>query len=594
MAALSPEYQELLKRELIAQYVPHLPALLPNNNTLQQQADKQTNRSLSAFALHSMIGLSAKTAARAVVDDFHDNGIDAIYYDSKTEILHLVQSKLKAGEEFKQDEAQAFCAGIRLLIRQEFSTFNQNVQSRQIEIENAFANAASIQLWIVYTGSRVSDAAKAAMKQLVEDESHGEAERLLDKIEYYGPDEIAAELLVRQSYKPVNAEIVLSHDVKIDDPRVTWYGMANVSDLVTLHVKEGKALYEKNVRYFLGSSKSDVNKGIQATLTNDPAAFFYLNNGVTALCNTIDAKERKANRRRLKVRGLSIINGAQTVAAAAEVMNQPNPPDISQARVMLTLIQANADGLFGPRVTRARNSQNPVSVANFASQDPIQERLRQELAGLGIAYHFRLEATAVPSANSILLEEAVCALSWLAVDARYPVWLKSGKGDIYNTETDAYKALFVETLSGVHLANAVYFARTIQDLVKQADRSSAGQERLIYRHGVHALGWSYLKRLRNRIEAPAPVDPGAAATIVSLSFDAHRQVAVDSFAHAGKGPLGFFKSQSDTTPYLLTLAEKAYGLENHLALPALKQPQAQEAFPRERLLRFLSQNATQV
>ena len=30
MAALSPEYQEILKRELLAQYVGSLPLLLPN------------------------------------------------------------------------------------------------------------------------------------------------------------------------------------------------------------------------------------------------------------------------------------------------------------------------------------------------------------------------------------------------------------------------------------------------------------------------------------------------------------------------------------------------------------------------------------
>jgi hypothetical protein len=594
MAALSPEYQEILKRELLAQYVGSLPLLLPNKKTPQENSDKQINRALSAFALHSTIAMTARTAARAVVDDFHDNGIDAIYYDAKSDVLHLVQSKLKAGEEFKQEEAQAFCAGVRLLIRQEFDTFNLNVQNRSVEIETAFANAESIQLWIVYTGTRVSDAAKAALNQLVNDDSHGEGERLSHDIKYYGPDQIAAELLLRQSYKSVNAEVILSHDVKVEEPRVTWYGMAHVSDLVDLHNAHGKALYEKNVRYFLGSSKSEVNKGIQSTLASDPTAFFYLNNGVTALCGDIAARDKKANRRRLKVRGFSIINGAQTVASAAEVMNQPNPPDISQARVMLTLIQANTDSAFGPRVTRARNRQNAVSVANFASQDPVQERLRQELGGLGIAYNYRPEANAVPGPKSILLEEAVCALSWLQVDARYPVWLKSGKGDIYNTDADAYKALFTETISGAHLANAVYFSRTVQNLVKQADRSSAGLERLIYRHGIHAIGWSYLKRLRNRIFTPIPVDPSGVTAIVSQSFDIHRQVAFDSFSLLGKGPLGFFKNQADTTPYLLRLMETTYGLQNHPAIQALKQPQTQEAFPYERLLRFLSQNAVQV
>lgn len=593
MPALSAEYQELLKRELSAQYVDLLPALLPNSKTLPQQDEKQINRALSAFALSGALSLSARTAAGSVVDDFYDNGIDAIYYDEKTQILHLVQSKFRPGE-FQQEEAQTFCAGIRLLIQQEYSAFNQNVQNRQTEIERAFITADTIQMWVVYTGAGVSTMAKLALKQLTDDDSHGERDRLSSTIKYFGPDEIAAELLARKSYNPVNADVILSHDVKVEEPRTTWYGMASVTDLVELHNAHGKALYEKNVRYFLGSSKSDVNKGIQSTLATDAAAFFYLNNGVTALCTAIDPKERKANRRRLKVRGLSIINGAQTVASAAEAMSQPNPPDISQAKVMLTLIQANADGSFGPRVTRARNSQNAVKVENFASQDPVQERLRQELLGLGVTYHYRPEAIATASETSVLLDEAVTALAWLTTDARYPVWLKSGKGDIYNPDSETYKALFTPTLSGAHLVNMVYFYRAIQALVKQADRGSAGLERLVYRHGLHAIGWSYLKRLRDRIFVPAPVDFGSTAILISQSFDSHRQLAFDLFPRFGKGPLAFFKSQGDTTPYSIGVMEAAYGLTGHAALGPLKQPQAHEAFPGERLLRFLSQSATQI
>lgn len=594
MVALSHEYQEILKRELSAQYVAHLPPLVPNKKPPQQNAEKQVNRALSAFLLHAKLGISACAAAKAVVDDFEDNGIDALYFDAKTDILHIVQSKLKAGEEFKLAEAQSFCAGIRLLIQQEFDAFNENFKNRQVEIEKALANAEEIRLWIVSTGERVSNAASSELDRLIADESLGESERLKGPVWYFGPDQIAAELLERQSYKPVEAELILAHDVKVEEPRVTWYGMAHVSDLVDLHKSKGKALYEKNVRYFLGSDKSDVNKGIQKTLREDPAAFFYLNNGVTALCTDVKARDRKANRRRLKVRGLSIINGAQTVASAAEVMAQPNPPDISDARVMLTLIKVNADGLFGPRVTRARNSQNTVSVANFASQDPTQERLRQELSALGISYHFRPEENAIPTANSILLDEALTALCWLAVDARYPVWLKSGKGDVYNTESVAYKTLFAETLPGSHLANAVYFARAIQELTKQADRSSTGGEGLVYRHGLHAIGWAYLKRVRNLIQVPVPADPKDIAARISVSFDEHRQRAFDSFPKFGKGPLAFFKSQSDTTPYLLRLLEAGCIVQDQQALVPLKASTVDKPFPHVQLLNYLSQHAAQI
>lgn len=592
MDALSPEYTEILKRELSTQYVPHLPPLLPTN--LVQPPEKQINRALSAFALHTLFRISAQTAGKAVIDDFKDNGIDAIYYEKETETLHLIQSKFKFGEKFKQEEAQDFCVGVRLLLNKAFAEFNQNVIDREVEIRNALGEADFIQLWVVYTGSGITGTAKARFQQLFEDDSHGEGDRLLPDIRYVGPNEIAAELRLRNSYKPVNATVFLSHAICVKEPRLTWYGMASLKELVDLAIKEENALYEKNIRYYLGSDRSEVNKGIQHTLSHDPQAFFYLNNGITALCSDVATKDETANRRKLNVRGLSIINGAQTVASAAELMKQPDPPDISKARVMFTLIQANVDGTFGPRITRARNSQNAVQTANFAAQDPQQERLTQELLGLGINYHVRPEDKAQPSANSILLVEALTALSWLTDDPRYPVWLKSGRGDLSNVDSAAYKALFKQELAGAHLANAVFLYRDVARLLDIADQSSTGKDRLIYRHGLNAIGWSYMKRLRSRIVAAAPMNPAQIPALISQSFDVHRQTAVDSFPAVFMGPLAFFKNQTDTTPYLADFMAQAFGLAGHAALPALKHRQANEAFQQERLFRFLSQHAPQI
>jgi hypothetical protein len=596
MTSLSPEYQEILKRELSSQYVQNLPPLLANQQAPDQQVQKNVSRALSAFVLHSICDISAEAASKAVVDDFSDNGIDAIYYDEKSETLHIIQSKLKATEEFQQAEAQAYCAGLRLLFSQELNTFNQNFQNRLIEIENALQNASVIKVWVAYTGTRVSDAAKNALEQFLIDESHGELERLEPAIQYFSPESISAELLNRQSYQPVNETIKLSHESKIDHPRLTWYGMIKVADLIELHNKYPKALYEKNIRYYLGSSKSDVNKGIQKTLINEPESFFYLNNGVTALCNIVDAKDKRASIRRLKVRGLSIINGAQTIASAAELMRSENSPEISNAKVLFTLIQVAADGSFGPKVTKARNSQNAVTTSNFASQDPQQERLRQELQGLGITYHYRPEAMAQPSNSSILLDEAIHALAWLQADPRYPVWLKSGKGDVSNPDTDAYKSLFNDQLSGAHLANAVYFSRHIKQLIKLADNGSNGLERLVYRHGVHAIGWTYLKKLKGRIITPQILDPVTVPALISQSFDTHRQIAADAFTIGVqfKGPLAYFKNLTDTIPYLIKVMEAGYGLQQDPALPPLKLNPVNVPFNRYALFTYLTQHASQV
>lgn len=596
MTSLTPEYQEILKRELSIQYVPNLPPLLPNTKPLEDNIQKNISRALSAFVLHSICDISAVAASKAVVDDFSDNGIDAIYYHEPSETIHIIQSKLKASEEFQQAEAQAFCAGLRLIFTQDFQTFNPNFQNRLVEVESALQSASDIKVWVAYTGTRVSDAAKNTFLQFLADDSHGEIDRVDQQIQYFDPEKIREELLSRQSYQPVNETLTLTHESKIENPRLTWYGTARVADLVTLHKKYPKALYEKNIRYFLGSSKSEINKGIQKTLINEPESFFYLNNGVTALCNIVEARDRKANSRRLKVRGLSIINGAQTIASASELMSSANPPDISSAKVMFTLIQVSADGTFGPEVTKARNSQNAVTTSNFASQDPQQERLRQELQGLGITYHYRPEALAQPSNNSILLDEAIHALAWLQADPRYPVWLKSGKGDVSNPDTDAYKSLFNDHLSGAHLANAVYFSRHIKHLIRLADIGSYGVERLVYRHGVHAIGWSYLKRLKNKITVPQLIDPTTIPALISLSFDTHRQTAADAFTNGVqlKGPLAYFKNLTDTIPYLIYVMETSYGLQQNPALPALKLNPVNVPFNRYALFTFLTQRASQV
>ena len=102
MVALSADYMAMLKKELTDRYVPMLSPLLPNARPLQEQQDKQVARALSAFVLRHYLDVAPQTAANAVIDDFNDNGIDAIYYHQSTETLYLVQSKLKPSEEFAQ------------------------------------------------------------------------------------------------------------------------------------------------------------------------------------------------------------------------------------------------------------------------------------------------------------------------------------------------------------------------------------------------------------------------------------------------------------------------------------------------------------
>lgn len=599
MAALTPQYMTILKKVLATRFVPLLPPLLGNAKPADQIA-KQLSRAFSAFVLHKLLDLTPQAAASAVVDDFQDKGLDAIYYHEKSETLYLLQTKLKESEPFKQEDALPFCEGVRLLLKEDFAAFNSNVQNRQVELENALNACSHIRLVVPYTGEGISKTASDALQAFLDDEILDE-ERLVAPVQFYTADDITRDLLAERAYLPVHTEIGLHKHEKIEIPRTTYYGVVHLADLVSLHKTHGKALYERNIRYFLGSTKSDVNKAIKATLHDHPADFFYLNNGVTAVCDLIEPKGRNAisGIRKFKVRGLSIINGAQTVASAAEFVRQYPGKSIGDAKVMLTLIKATSEGEFGKRVTKARNHQNPVQTANFASLDENQERLRQEIAHLEFDYHYRPEAAVTTGAKAITLDEALRALALLQNDPRYTVWLKSELARLANPDSAEYQAMFSTQLTGTTLVNAVLCYRAIHAIVLDNEQKAKArsQERLVYRHGGQAIAAAMMKRMRTRIGGAAAMDAATIAPLISLPLDQLRQ---DAFDLAGQhlkfeGPLAYFRNQGSVASFLADLMEKNYALATDPAIAPLRNVHsAADTYPRKRLIDYLASRAPQL
>lgn len=601
MAALEPQYMTILKKVLLERFVPFLPPLLDTKKPAEEQADKQLSRAFSAFALHKLLDINPQVAAGAVVDDFRDEGVDAVYYENSSETLYLVQTKLKASAQFKQEDADPFCRGIRRLLHQDFDVFNDNVKNRKVEIENALESCSHIKLIIPYTGDGVSKTASDALQALLDDEDLGD-ERVANTVTYYDAKDIVRDLLAEQAFQPLPPTIIsLQKCGQVENPRATYYGIALLKDLVELHRRHDKALYERNIRYFLGSTKSEVNKAIKTTLNDNPADFFYLNNGVTAVCNLIEPKSAKNGIKKIKVHGLSIINGAQTVASAAEFVHLHPGKSIDEAKVMLTLIKAPAEGEFGKKVTKARNHQNPVQAANFASLDETQERLRQEAAHLDFKYHYRPEVAAVAAAGAkvITLDEALRALALHQNDPRYAVWLKSELSRLSNPESAEYQALFTTQLTGAALINAVLCHRAIRALVVDYEQKApaGSQERLIYRNGGQVITALMMKRLRDRIGATGVINAAAIPTLISQPLDQLRQEAFDLATDRLKfeGPLAFFRNQGHVTSFLADLMEKHFALAADPAIASLRNIQtAADAYPRKRLLDYLSGRAPQL
>jgi hypothetical protein len=264
---------------------------------------------------------------------------------------------------------------------------------------------------------------------------------------------------------------------------------------------------------------------------------------------------------------------------------------------MFTLIRAKADGDFGGKVTRARNHQNPVEQANFAALDSRQELLRQDMAVLGYEYRYRPEAAPIGGGRLITLEEVVRALALMHRDTRYPVRLKADASSLLDPYGATYKELFAEQTAAALLINAVQCVRIIRQVLGSAELSSAGQERLVYRHGVHCVSAVMMKRLSQKLKASAaPLDVDVLAATIGAPLDALRQQAFDLFKAMSlvRGPLAFFRNQTDAVSFQVRLMTKNFGLEADAVVDTLgKATGSHEQYPRQKLTEYLVSKAPQ-
>lgn len=133
-------------------------------------------------------------------------------------------------------------------------------------------------------------------------------------------------------------------------------------------------LFSANVRDYLGSRESDanINNGIKETATTNPENFWVYNNGITALVNGLTIKKRKTTDA-LKIKGMSIVNGAQTTGAIGSLPSRPSKNLMVPIRFIWTTNKARVQDII-----RFNNSQNKISASDFRSTDAIQKRLKEE------------------------------------------------------------------------------------------------------------------------------------------------------------------------------------------------------------------------
>jgi hypothetical protein len=171
------------------------------------------------------------------------------------------------------------------------------------------------------------------------------------------------------------------------------------------------ALFSLNIRNYIGNSKT--NTAIISSARTVPDQFFLFNNGISCLCNHLEIHGD-----RIEVRGLQVINGAQTVKAlvraGAHRPDEPHPWMSDTPRVLVRITEIpggyGSSGKIREQITQFNNTPNTIKDSDFRSNDPVQQHLKDQFSkiwrrGRQVAYLPKRTDTAPKNAEIIRLEE---------------------------------------------------------------------------------------------------------------------------------------------------------------------------------------------
>jgi hypothetical protein len=452
-----------------------------------QVDDAFHTRAQAAYSLAIVAKVDPHVAAGSVTDSFDDNGIDAVQYEQDERILFLVQSKWhKNGQgSIESAEVMKFAQGVRDLLDANFSRFNSKVVGQQATIMAALDDPnIRVHLVLVHTGIQLLSAhARRPLDDLLKelnDASNMATTTILTQKELHKA--ISSE----SEGRSIKLEVMVYEWGQCKQPYPAYYGQVEAADIGRWWGEHHQLLFARNLRKFTGST--DVNEAIKDTLTNEPEKFWYFNNGITILCNSLQKKAMGGGKRNSGVfvcEGVSVVNGAQTVGCIGEVA-ATNADALSNARVGIRLISlAKCPEEFGTEISRAANTQNRIERRDFAALDPEQERLRKELfLELGKSYFYKSGDTPGAQTDGCTIEEATVALACANQDGSLAVQAKREIGKLWEDITKApYKLLFNGSLTALRMWRLVEILRTVDSVLREEQDAREGRERMVAVHG---------------------------------------------------------------------------------------------------------------
>lgn len=359
---------------------------LDNFLSREDLIEKYKDNALLLYALELRMQLEdiQSVASDALTDGNDDKKCDLVYIDEEEGLAIIAQGYMSQKERLSAPSSKAsdLNTAVTWLLNEDLNNLPMDIKAASYQLRQAIKSKKihTIQIWYVHNlpeSKNVSDEMNAVKLSLMTS--------LNTYIDNPGDINVIAIEVGRETlstwYKSSSVPILVTDSFEIETPNGgyeivgdNWNSYMTAIPLTFLfdnYKKYKDNLFSSNIRGYLGSlnNKNNINNGIKNTVETSPSNFLIYNNGLTILVNQID----EISYNNIKIKGMSIVNGAQTTGAIGSVLNRPK----ENALVSVRFIKCDDHKILRD-IIEFNNKQNVVASSDFRSTDEIQTELRRQ------------------------------------------------------------------------------------------------------------------------------------------------------------------------------------------------------------------------
>ena len=462
-----------------------------------------------------------------LVDGAQDKGIDTITFDERDEDADVYILQGKYTHSFSSNAIVKLRNGLNWMFNRPRKDVErvQNLKLRDNIVEYRSIQGGQGPANIRVRVAVVTNGATSALEddcECLQEVRNISAEYGNDTFEEFtvrlwGCDELVEEMNVQErKARRIDEELRVIYDA--NNPSLMKYHSQGLKGAVcTLPgreiarvVKSDKlgSLFDSNVRRFLGT-RGAVNADILSTCTNKDVShqFWFLNNGITMVCDSFDAVTDPDNPH-VKVKNLQIVNGCQTATALAVAAESDRLP--ADVRVLVRIYEAPEAELVD-RIVLTTNNQNRIGSRDLRANDPIQVDMERRFSD----YRYLYERKARQFAGEDVDRKRIAAnelvgQSYLAIVLRKPSDARRRKYKIWG---ELYDQVFAGQMVEPYIVAFEAYRRCVEhlrtlglntaedDLVRKLARNGAFHIARIAYQTWRGTDWSNEHNLKEQINA---------------------------------------------------------------------------------------------